>query len=434
MRILVNPDQLRQVAQQLHRTNSDLRGASSNIGRIVGGMSLEIRARTNVDERAVAARRQAEALAEQAESLARYLEERAEAFQRADGQDLGIRAFGGGLVGLFGRTGAVFGGALGTLFSTVLSGLGGLLTLTPVNGMTQLLARTSDGSVLGVSTEAKDYASMPWREKLDELERLEQEIEALKKHLPLRVMLAEDVRTRIVDLDKQIADLEAKQEESEKRAGQWWNKMLPTWPLRRDGDGAPWRVQSDNYEDEVANYQDDLKQLIQEREEVVLIYNDWESLERLQQNYDALNAHCVQELGNAVNASIARYKYADPAITGDSKIIQEFMDVGRDHNIDPMFLVAIAASETHFGANPHPQNNPFGLGPRNTYDTLAEAIDHASRSIDRYGVSSIAEIGAKWAPVGASNDPTGLNNNWVKNVTWWYGQLGGIDPTHVAQL
>jgi hypothetical protein len=433
MLILVNPDQLRQIAQQLYRANGDLRGASVNIGHIVGGMSLEIRARTNVDERAVAARRQAEVLAERAESLARYLEERAEAFQRADGQDLGIRALGGGLGGLLGGTSALFGGVLSGIFSTNFSGLGGLLTPTPVNGMTQLLARASDGFVLGVSAEAKDYASMPWQEKLDELERLEQQIEALKKHPPSGMALA-DVRTRIADLDVQISDLEAKRDEAEKRAGQWWNKIMPTWPLTRDDDGVLWRVQADQYEDEVASYQDDLKLLIQEREELVPILYDWDLLEHLQQNYNALNAHCVQELGNAVNASIAKYGYADPAITGDSKIMQGFMDIGRDHNIDPMFLVAITASETHFGANPHPQNNPFGLGPRNTYDTLAEAIDHASRSIDRYGVSSIAEIGAKWAPVGASNDPTGLNNNWVKNVTWWYEQLGGTNPTHVAQL
>lgn len=27
----------------------------------------------------------------------------------------------------------------------------------------------------------------------------------------------------------------------------------------------------------------------------------------------------------------------------------------------------------------------------------------------------------RWAPVGAENDPTGLNKNWVKNVQYWMG-------------
>ncbi|MBN1921597.1 MAG: hypothetical protein JW892_10150 [Anaerolineae bacterium] len=284
MRIIVNPDQLHQVAQQLHRANSDLRGASSNIGRIVGGMSLEIRARTNVDERAIAARRQAEALAERANSLAHYLEECAEAFQRADGQGLGIRVFGDGLGGLLGRIGAVFGG----VFSTVLSGLGGLLSPTPVSGMTQLLARISDGSVLGVSTEAKDYASMRWGEKLDELERLEQEIAALQGRIP-EGMTLENVRARIADLDKQIADLEDKRDEAGKRAGQWWNRIIPTWPLSRDNDGVLWRVQADKYEDQVTDYEAQLEPLRQERDQLIQNRQDLETLEMLQQNHSTLD-------------------------------------------------------------------------------------------------------------------------------------------------
>jgi hypothetical protein len=129
MRIIVNPDQLHQLAQQLHRANNDLRGANANIGRIVGGMSLEIRARTNVDERAVAARRQAEGLANQAESLARFLEDRAEAFRRADEQDLPLLAaqlaWGNLLRGRGGGStiGVPSGGVWG-----VLVGLGGVIT------------------------------------------------------------------------------------------------------------------------------------------------------------------------------------------------------------------------------------------------------------------------------------------------------------------
>jgi hypothetical protein len=182
----------------------------------------------------------------------------------------------------------VFGGALGGVFSTVLSGLGGLLTPTPVNGMTQLLARTSDGSVLGISTEAKDYASMRWGEKLDELERLEQEIATLQGRIPEGMMLA-DVRTRIADLDIQIADLEAKRDEAEKRAGQWWNKIMPTWPLSRDGDGVPWRVQADKYEDEVADYEAQLEPLRQERDQLIQNRQDLETLEMLQQSHSTLD-------------------------------------------------------------------------------------------------------------------------------------------------
>lgn len=29
-------------------------------------------------------------------------------------------------------------------------------------------------------------------------------------------------------------------------------------------------------------------------------------------------------------------------------------------------------------------------------------------------------LAARYAPVGASNDPTGLNSNWLKNVSFYY--------------
>jgi len=34
--------------------------------------------------------------------------------------------------------------------------------------------------------------------------------------------------------------------------------------------------------------------------------------------------------------------------------------------------------------------------------------------------SFIAYLGAKYCPIGADNDPTGLNAHWVKNVTYFY--------------
>jgi hypothetical protein len=44
------------------------------------------------------------------------------------------------------------------------------------------------------------------------------------------------------------------------------------------------------------------------------------------------------------------------------------------------------------------------------------------------GATTIAEIGAHWAPIGAANDPAGLNANWVGGVAAAYAQLGG-DPS-----
>lgn len=35
----------------------------------------------------------------------------------------------------------------------------------------------------------------------------------------------------------------------------------------------------------------------------------------------------------------------------------------------------------------------------------------------------IAFMGARWAPVNATNDPEGLNKHWVKNVLFFYKKL-----------
>jgi hypothetical protein len=40
-------------------------------------------------------------------------------------------------------------------------------------------------------------------------------------------------------------------------------------------------------------------------------------------------------------------------------------------------------------------------------------------------IDFITFLGSKYCPVGASNDPTGLNKNWVKNVKTWYNKIKG---------
>ena len=39
----------------------------------------------------------------------------------------------------------------------------------------------------------------------------------------------------------------------------------------------------------------------------------------------------------------------------------------------------------------------------------------------------VAFLSSRWAPVGAANDPTGLNAHWAGNVTAVYQQLRGGD-------
>ena len=79
--------------------------------------------------------------------------------------------------------------------------------------------------------------------------------------------------------------------------------------------------------------------------------------------------------------------------------------------------------------------DPQPVRPRPGHGVRPRARCHRARAArtlaDRYlpeGRTPSATIGAKWAPLGAANDPAGLNANWTAGVGAYYAALGG-DPT-----
>jgi len=98
--------------------------------------------------------------------------------------------------------------------------------------------------------------------------------------------------------------------------------------------------------------------------------------------------------------------------------------------LDPRLLAAIALQETSLGtAGDGPAvHNPFGLGPGLAFPSWDAAIGLAVRTLvamHAAGAQTIAGIAVHWAPLGATNDPTGLNANWVGGVSAAYAALGG---------
>lgn len=116
-----------------------------------------------------------------------------------------------------------------------------------------------------------------------------------------------------------------------------------------------------------------------------------------------------------------------------------FVAEGRDRDIDPRFLVAIAAHETLLQTYAPSRliKNPFGIGPGWAFASEAAAIRSAASILARYyiaeGVDTVGAIGAKWAPVGALNDPTDLNLHWERGVGTYFAALGG-DPRKPVRL
>lgn len=102
--------------------------------------------------------------------------------------------------------------------------------------------------------------------------------------------------------------------------------------------------------------------------------------------------------------------------------------------LDPRLLVAISGAETSFGTYGPSQtiHNPFGMGPGIVYPSWDDSIASAARNLGGSlykgaGLVTIAQIQRRWAPIGATNDPTQLNSNWYRNVSRYYAELGG-DP------
>lgn len=109
-----------------------------------------------------------------------------------------------------------------------------------------------------------------------------------------------------------------------------------------------------------------------------------------------------------------------------------FVRAGEQYNVDPALLTAIAQHETGNGKSRAAieKNNIAGMMGQNglkSYATVEESIMDMARNLSKnyigQGLTTLGEIGAKYAPVGANNDPTGLNNHWVTGVSRFIKQF-----------
>lgn len=109
-----------------------------------------------------------------------------------------------------------------------------------------------------------------------------------------------------------------------------------------------------------------------------------------------------------------------------------FVRAGKHYNIDPTLLAAVAMHETGNGKSraANEKNNVAGMMGANglkSYASVEDSIMDMARNLSKNylnkGLTNISQIGAKYAPVGASNDPTGLNNHWVTGVSKYMNKL-----------
>lgn len=149
-------------------------------------------------------------------------------------------------------------------------------------------------------------------------------------------------------------------------------------------------------------------------------------------NRDTVYVNCAE---GKIDTDKFTSKFENAGVfTGLSDI---FLSEGAINQVDPVLLAAIALHETGNGTSHAVEkyNNPGGLIDPNTghlmkFDTLHEGLDKmASNLYKNYisqGLVTIPQIGSKYAPIGAENDPTGLNLNWVPDIIDMANDLGGL--------
>lgn len=124
------------------------------------------------------------------------------------------------------------------------------------------------------------------------------------------------------------------------------------------------------------------------------------------------------------------------AFTGKGDL---FIELAQQNGIDPVLAAAIAFHETGRGTSNAVvnKNNPGGIMDPSTgwsrlmhFATLEEGLAYTMANLKRRiiddGLSTIEDLGAVYAPIGAANDPNGLNAHWVPTVTKFASELGGL--------
>lgn len=112
------------------------------------------------------------------------------------------------------------------------------------------------------------------------------------------------------------------------------------------------------------------------------------------------------------------------------KIYNKSVESGLTHE-QATLVVSISAHETgYWKSKAFTKNNNFGglmsakTGKLKHYNSFDEGLNALVKCLKTYyfdkGLNTIEEIGAKYCPVGAKNDPNNLNQYWVGGVTKIY--------------
>ena len=115
---------------------------------------------------------------------------------------------------------------------------------------------------------------------------------------------------------------------------------------------------------------------------------------------------------------------------------QKLIDEARKNNLCPIFFAAVCAHESDIGKSylSRQNNNVFGTfikGKYHTFESVDKSIEYAAKSLGRSKLYAggdnftILGIQQTYCPVGAGNDPKGINKYWLGGVMDWMARIWG---------
>lgn len=120
------------------------------------------------------------------------------------------------------------------------------------------------------------------------------------------------------------------------------------------------------------------------------------------------------------------------SLGGLAPYYRAFVDAARRNDLDPNLLMAIAMHETGRGTSRAFRNKKNAMGVSDSrgpvaFRSVEQSIYYMAEQLRRNyvgkGLTTIEEIGKKYAPIGAGNDPKGLNKHWATGVARYMDEL-----------
>ena len=285
----------------------------------------------------------------------------------------------------------------------------------------QLSSTTSQISELDAQISAIDTNSGN-EEKDAENQAIKADLEAKKADLEAKKA---ELEAEIETLDGEISDLKNTESEQEQAKDDILTKIEESLD-----ENSPLKKIIKETKDEIENIKTQY-----EKDNTTA----QETLDSQRQELEELKAQRGQKAGEAENlgelaAAFENSELANGALADKADLIEGLC---KEYDIDPYLVTAIMAHETGYGTSSAilNKNNPGGMMSSSgliTYNSLDEGIEAVIRNLSNNYVhqegnnlTTVSQIGAKYCPVGAANDPTGLNGNWIPAIVSIYNDLTG---------